>query len=119
MSISRREFIRLLGAAGLGAGTGLLGMAPAFGAKNGGQVVIIGGGFGGATAAQYIRKLDPSISVTLVEANASYATCPGSNWVLGGLRTMSDITFNYDTLASQHGVKVVNDMATAIRRPRR
>ena len=100
MSISRREFIRLLGAAGLGAGTGLFGMAPAMAGKNGGQVVIIGGGFGGATAAKYIRKLDPTINVTLVEANKTYATCPGSNWVLGGMRTMGDITFSYDKLAS-------------------
>jgi sulfide dehydrogenase [flavocytochrome c] flavoprotein subunit len=114
MSISRREFIRLVGAAGVGAGTGLLGMGPAFGAKSGGQVVVIGGGFGGATAAKYIRKLDPSISVTLVEANTSYTTCPGSNWVLGGLRSMGDITFDYDTLASKHGIKVVNDLVTGV-----
>jgi sulfide dehydrogenase [flavocytochrome c] flavoprotein subunit len=114
MSISRREFIRLLGAAGVGAGTGLLGMAPAIAAKSGGQVVVIGGGFGGATAAKYIRKLDSSINVTLVEPNKTYATCPASNWVLGGLRGMGDITFTYDKLASSHGVKVVHDLVTAI-----
>jgi sulfide dehydrogenase [flavocytochrome c] flavoprotein subunit len=114
MTITRRDFIKTLGIGGAATTMGLWGIAPAIAGKNGGHVVVVGGGFGGATAAHYIRKLDPSIKVTLIETNKAYTTCPGSNWVLGGLRRMSDITFSYDTLAKEHGVNVIHDMATEI-----
>lgn len=78
------------------------------------RVVVIGGGFGGATCAKYLRRFDANINVTLVEANKQYTTCPGSNWVLGGLREMDKITHGYDTLRSKHGVNVVHDTVTAI-----
>jgi sulfide dehydrogenase [flavocytochrome c] flavoprotein chain len=77
------------------------------------RVVVIGGGYGGATAARYARMLDPSIEVVLVEPNEAFVSCPLSNMVLGGFRTMADITVPYGGLAGR-GVRVVRDFATAV-----
>lgn len=109
--IDRRDFIKA-GAAGL-AMAGMAGCASMSGSGTKARVAVVGGGYGGATAAKYIRMLDPSIEVVLIEPNEAFVSCPISNMVLGGFRTMSDITVSYDGLA-RHGVKVVRDMATAI-----
>lgn len=111
--ITRRDFIKLAGAAGAATGLGLMGCE---GAKlgGGGKVVIVGGGTGGATAAKYIRMMDPSIEVTLIEPNKTYVTCYMSNWVIGGLRDMSSITQSFDNLVNKHGVKLVHDTVTDI-----
>lgn len=77
------------------------------------RVVIVGGGYGGATAAKYIRHWSPDIEVTLVERNTTFVSCPISNLVLGGNTTLPDITMTYDGLRSR-GVKVVHDEAVAI-----
>src|ERR1700681_4384842 len=74
---------------------------------------VIGGGYGGATAAKYTRMLDPSIEVVLIEPNEAFVSCPLSNMVLGGFRSMADITVSYDGLATR-GVRVVRDTATAV-----
>ncbi len=79
-----------------------------------GRVVVIGGGFGGATCAKYLRRADPGIEVTLIEKNKTFITCPFSNAVLGGVRSLDSISHSYDKLASQHGIHVVHDTATAI-----
>jgi len=79
------------------------------------QVVVIGGGYGGATAAKYVRVLsDYKISVLLIEPNKAFVSCPMSNLVLGGSKTMAQITKPYDALSSKHGVTVVHDLVTAI-----
>lgn len=78
------------------------------------RVVVIGGGWGGATAAKYLRMHDSSIEVVLVEENPIFYSCPVSNWVIGHLKTMKDITVSYDGLANNRGVKVVQDRVTAI-----
>jgi len=79
------------------------------------KVVVIGGGFGGATAAKYLRMWsDHQIDVVLIEPQASFVSCPVSNLVLGGTRTLADITVSFDTLVSRHGVKWVRDEATGI-----
>ena len=79
------------------------------------KVVVIGGGFGGATAAKYVRMWsDHQIDVVLIEPQASFVSCPGSNLVLGGTRTLADITVSYDSLVSRHGVKWVRDEAAGI-----
>src|SRR5512134_2400936 len=110
MTIDRRHFLKAGAAgvalAGLGGCAGLPGRAKA-------RVAVVGGGYGGATAAKYIRMLDPSIDVVLIEPNESFVSCPISNMVLGGFRQMSEITMSYSGL-ERHGVKVVRDMATAI-----
>ncbi|THF67212.1 twin-arginine translocation signal domain-containing protein [Pseudothauera nasutitermitis] len=78
------------------------------------RVVVIGGGYGGATAAKYIRKWAPEIEVVLVERNPAFVSCPLSNLVLGGTRQIEDLTTGYDTLQSRYGVKLVRDTALAV-----
>ena len=82
--INRRNFAKIIGSAGLASTLGMPSLV--FGASK--KVVVVGGGFGGATAAKYLRKLDSSIDVTLVEPNPTYYTCPFSNTVLGGIKDM-------------------------------
>lgn len=79
------------------------------------KVVVIGGGYGGATAAKYVRLLsDYKIDVVLIEPNAAFVSCPISNLVVGGSKQMADITTPYTALARRHGVTVVRDSAQAI-----
>jgi sulfide dehydrogenase [flavocytochrome c] flavoprotein chain len=112
MNMHRRQFLRA-GAAGL-AVAGFAGCAGLPGAAPKARVVVVGGGFGGATAAKYIRLYDPSIEVILVEPNDVFVSCPISNLVIGGSRTMADITTAYTGLEKNHGVAIVRDTATAI-----
>jgi NADPH-dependent 2,4-dienoyl-CoA reductase/sulfur reductase-like enzyme len=108
--MNRRQFLKAA-SAGVAA-TGLSGCAVAPSAPRA-RVVVVGGGYGGATAARYLRLLDDSIDVVLVEPNAAFVSCPISNLVLGGFKSMADITTPYAGL-ERHGVKVVRDLATAI-----
>lgn len=78
------------------------------------HVVVIGGGFGGATVAKYIRKLDTGIKVTLIEPNATYVTCPASNWVFGGIRSIESLSFSYQSLSDNHGISIVRDYVASI-----
>jgi sulfite dehydrogenase len=78
-----------------------------------GRVVVVGGGYGGATAARYLKLWGGNVDVTLVERNADFVSCPISNLVLGGYKQMSDITRGYGGLKSV-GVKVVQGDVTAI-----
>jgi NADPH-dependent 2,4-dienoyl-CoA reductase/sulfur reductase-like enzyme len=110
MSMRRREF---LGAGGAALAWGLAGCGSMTGAAPKARVVVVGGGYGGATAARYIRMLDPAIEVTLVEPNEAFVSCPISNMVLGGFKSMADITRPYSGL-ERRGVRVVRDSATAI-----
>jgi sulfite dehydrogenase len=103
--MKRRDFLKLAGAASLA------GCATAASSKA--RVVVIGGGFGGATAARYIRHWDPSIDVVLVERDADFVSCPMSNLVLGGFTGMQDITQSRDGLRRQ-GVQIVRDEAIAV-----
>jgi sulfite dehydrogenase len=89
-------------------------MEPAAPSKPVGRVIVIGGGYGGATAAKYLRMWsNGSIEVFLIERNAEFISCPLSNLVLGGTKTLSDITRGYAGLRS-YGVQVLRDEATAI-----
>jgi sulfide dehydrogenase [flavocytochrome c] flavoprotein chain len=109
--ITRRDFIKLTGA---GAATLALGYATSARAANGPRVVVVGGGFGGATCAKYLKRADQNIQVTLVEPNTKFVTCPFSNYVIGGMRKIESITQSYDALRTKHGVNVVHDTVTAI-----
>ncbi len=78
------------------------------------RVVVVGGGFGGATAAKYLKLADRNLAVTLIERDARFITCPFSNYVLGGFRRMEQLTQNYDALGKRHGVGVLRGDATGI-----
>jgi sulfide dehydrogenase [flavocytochrome c] flavoprotein chain len=111
---SRREFLRTSGVGGLGVlAAGCAPKAADFTQKPGRRVVVVGGGWGGATAAKYVRLADPSIEVVLLEPNKEFVSCPFSNLVLSGVRTIDSMTFGYGRLRD-HGVKVLHEMATAI-----
>jgi sulfide dehydrogenase [flavocytochrome c] flavoprotein subunit len=118
--LTRRDFLRSSGVGlGLGAGLGLNGCAgPAtmtgdIAPKSGRRVVVIGGGWGGSTAARYIRMADPSIEVVLIEPNREFVSCPFSNLVLSGQRTIASLTLSYAGLR-RRGVRIINETATAI-----
>ena len=110
-NFTRRKFLKA-GIAAAVAGTGMSYGSFAIGGA-GKKVVVVGGGIGGATAAKYIRMMDPSVDVTVIEANKDYYTCFMSNEVLSGERTLDSIRFGYTGLA-KHGVNVVHDMVTGI-----
>ena len=115
-TMTRRDFLRT---SGTGLGLGLLtagcaaSMTGDIAPKTGRRVVVIGGGWGGATAAKYLRLSDPSIDVVLLEPNDRFVSCPFSNLVLSGVRSMGSITFEYRGLR-RHGVRLINREATAI-----
>lgn len=107
----RRDFL------GLGAVLSLSGCAaPSRAARP--RVVIIGGGYGGCTAAREIARADPAIDITLVEPAGSFVSCPLSNLVIGGSRAMAEITRSYVGL-TKHGVRLVADMALEVDAQRR
>lgn len=112
--MKRRQFVQTVATGSvLGTLGGLAGCASVGGSSA--KVVVVGGGFGGATAAKYVRMWsDYGIDVTLVEPNASFISCPISNLVIGGSKTMDFITTPYDNLSKRHGVKVVRDMVASI-----
>ena len=113
--MDRRQLIQTASVGAAVASSGLLGGCASTGGGRGPKVVVIGGGYGGATAAKYIRMWsDYGISVTLVEPNPTFISCPISNLVLGGVKTMADITTPYDNLGKRHGVQMVRDMVTSI-----
>ncbi len=109
MKITRRGFVKGAGAA---TAVGMIGTPfIALGASK--KVVVVGGGTGGATAAKYLKLADPTIDVTLIEANKHYYTCYLSNEVLSGDRTIDSIKFGYSGMG-KHGVKIVHDIVTGI-----
>ncbi len=110
VSGSRRQFLKNSSAA-----LALAAMPPWVHSKGkAAHVIVIGGGFGGASAAKYIKKIDPAIEVTLIEVNKNYTTCPGSNWVIGGLRDLKSITFGYEQLKKNYGLNVVHGWVETI-----
>ena len=112
--INRRSFTKTAGT--LLAASGTLGLVSGCATMaSGPKVVVVGGGFGGATAAKYVRMWsDYGIQVTLVEPNAAFISCPISNLVLGGSKQIGDVTTAYTGLSKNHGVTVVRDMASGI-----
>jgi sulfide dehydrogenase [flavocytochrome c] flavoprotein chain len=106
-ALSRREF---LASTTVAAAVGLSAPALAQGAP---RVVVVGGGFGGASAARALKQADPRIAVTLVETSRTFTACPFSNLVIGGLRELSAQQFGYDRVAAG-GVEVVFATATGV-----
>ena len=114
---AKRRAILAAGAAGmLAAVAGCAAPAPT---KPSARVVVVGGGYGGATAAKYLRLLDPSLEVVLVEPREALVSAPASNLVIGGFRTLADLTTPYTSLERRHGVRVVRDRAATVDAARR
>ena len=112
--INRRDFIKLLGAGAAGASIAGCAQTAAPGHSSQGRVVIVGAGYGGATAAKYIRMWSGQrIDVTVVERNSQFISCPLSNLVLGGSRALESLSVGYDGLRAR-GVQIVQDDAVAI-----
>jgi len=108
ISVSRRQFAASLAAAWLGS---VASRAVAATAKA--KLVVVGGGFGGATAARFAKRLLPNLAVTLIEPNDSYVACPMSNLVVTGHRTLEQQTFSYAALAKE-GIDVRRTSATEV-----
>jgi sulfide dehydrogenase [flavocytochrome c] flavoprotein subunit len=115
MALTRREFLKWL-SAGAGASAlagcetpGGAAEAPAGAAR----VVVIGGGYGGGTAAKYVKLWAPDIDVVLIERDQHFISCPISNLVLAGNTTMQEITMGREALRAR-GVRMIRDEATAV-----
>jgi sulfide dehydrogenase [flavocytochrome c] flavoprotein chain len=106
--LSRREFC---GAAAVGAAA-LAFPRPSF-AQSAARIVVVGGGFGGASCARALKQIDPKLQVTLVEPNRTFTACPFSNTVIAGLRSIEQQQFTYDKIAAD-GVTVIAQAATKI-----
>ena len=122
--LNRRDFIKS------GIGLGVASLAPSLlsacaslnktslnknNANSIGRVVVIGGGYAGLTAAKYIRQWSvSSIEVVVIEKSSQFVSCPMSNLVLGGSKSIHDLTFGYDLAQKNHGIKWVTDEVTAI-----
>ena len=106
--MSRREFC----SAGAATAAALAFPLPAF-AQAAARVVVIGGGFGGASCARALKTIEPKLQVTLVEPNKTFTACPFSNNVIAGLRSIEAQQFGYDKIAAA-GVTVVAQAATAV-----
>lgn len=105
---TRRRFLNAAGA------MALAGCATASTRAARGRVVVVGGGYGGATVARYIREWSAgAIEVVLVERDPAFVSCPMSNLVIGGTLAIGDITYGYDALA-RRGVRHVHDTATRV-----
>jgi len=110
--MDRRHFIGQ-SAAALGLVTGFSTQARANLQKA--EILVIGGGYGGATAAKYLRLFSNNTAgVTLIEPNPSFISCPMSNLVIGGSRTLSELTTSYSNLSKRHGIKMIQDSVASI-----
>ena len=111
MLMKRRDFLK--STAAVSAMASLYGCAG--GSKASGHVVVVGGGYGGATVAKYLRMWsEGGIQVTLIERNPTFISCPISNLVIGGTKTMEDITVSYDNLMNKWGIRIIQDEVVAV-----
>ena len=101
--LSRRHFLQLMG---LGAGIAAVPIITKA-AQSRPHIIVVGGGFAGATAAKYLRHWSKDVDVTLIEANASYQSPILSNLILNGQRSLKQLNFSYDKLVKNYGVKIV------------
>jgi len=105
----------MLQSLGAGAALGLPACASRKLAPSAARVVVVGGGYAGATAAKYLRLLsDQAIDVILIEPNGQFISPAMSNLVISGELRLSDITCSYDDLQRRHGVRLVHDQVTSI-----
>ncbi|MBC7611046.1 MAG: FAD-dependent oxidoreductase [Polaromonas sp.] len=111
----RRAFLQSSAAFSLLGAAGLYGCASTAGIPSKAKVVVIGGGYGGATAAKYVRLLsDYKIDVVLIEPQDAFVSCPMSNLVVSGVKQIDFLTTPYAGLSKNHGITVVKDFADNI-----
>lgn len=116
--LKRRSLIKAMAATGFGGS--LMATLPGCslngtkGSSDAARVVVIGGGFGGASVAKYLKRFDNTVDVTLIEPKKSYMTCPGSNWYLAGLVDAKTITHSYDSLRDKHGVNIIHSTVSMV-----
>lgn len=113
MALKRRTFIKTAIAAGSLAMLPKIALASKKSATSQ-RVVVIGGGFAGATAAKYLKMWSPGTEVIMIERNAQFVSCPQSNLVLSGSRTLQQLTYDYNGLADKYDVKTVQAEVVAI-----
>ena len=112
MAIDRRDFLKIAASTALFT-VPLISKATLSQAK--GRVVVIGGGYAGATVAKYLRIWsNGGLDVIVVEPRTQFVSCPLSNLVLGGNKNINDLTFGYDLLKSNHGIQWINDEVISI-----
>jgi len=112
MTIDRSDFLKIAASTAL-VSFPLISKAVVSQAK--GRVVVVGGGYAGATAAKYLRTWsNGGLDVIVVEPRSQFVSCPLSNLVLGGNKNINDLTFGYDLLKSNHGIQWVSDEVVAI-----
>jgi sulfide dehydrogenase [flavocytochrome c] flavoprotein chain len=107
-TLTRRRIV-----AGMTVGAAVFALPHVARAEASARVVVIGGGFGGASCARALRKADPKLDVTLIEPNTTFTSCPLSNEVIAGLRDIAAQQFTYDKIAAE-GVRVIAQAATTI-----
>jgi sulfide dehydrogenase [flavocytochrome c] flavoprotein subunit len=107
--LTRRQFFSLAGTTALAVAT-----TRRVWAKSPARVVVVGGGFGGATCAKYLKRADPALEVILITPQQQFMTCPFSNDVLAGLQDMASLTYNYKNLQDRYGVRVIHSAATGL-----
>lgn len=128
MTTDRRNFLKFVGAGSVGATLAACATQPdattpsastsaasTLAKSAGRRVVVVGGGYGGTIAAKYIRMMDKTIEVVLIEPNKQFVSCPFSNLYIGGmLPDLTSLTIGYDKLAANHGIRMVHDTVTAV-----
>ncbi|MCX4188786.1 NAD(P)/FAD-dependent oxidoreductase [Methylophaga sp. OBS3] len=113
MQSNRRRFLQMT-AAGSAVAALPFGLNACSKSVNKAKVVVIGGGFAGATAARYMSMWAPDIDITVIEPNKAFVSCPQSNLVLSGSRTINELTRQYDKLAANPSISWVQDIVTGI-----
>jgi NADPH-dependent 2,4-dienoyl-CoA reductase/sulfur reductase-like enzyme len=107
-AVTRRNVV-----GGVAASATAIALAHVARAQSAARIVVIGGGFAGATCARALRRIDATLDVTLIEPNRTFIACPFSNEVIAGLRDIEAQQFGYDRIAAE-GVRVIAAMATKI-----
>ena len=78
------------------------------------HVVIIGAGWGGLSAAKTLRNLNKSVKITIIEKEKNFKSCPISNWVIGQIKDMKDITFSYDLFIKNNDINFITGSVSNI-----
>ncbi|MGI9229374.1 MAG: FCSD flavin-binding domain-containing protein [Gammaproteobacteria bacterium] len=115
MKLNRRQFLHRSTDSLLSAGLALPLLTGCSGAKHhSAKVVVVGGGYGGAACARYLRYFDPQLDITLVEPQQYYYSCPFSNAVIADIDPVSIIKHDYQTLADKFAIKIIRDTVSGI-----